>query len=75
MSKTETTPDLVKKTYGTINANITAVRKILNRPLTLAEKLLFGHLADPETQDLVREESFLLRTETLSNQRMNLPLL
>jgi aconitate hydratase len=35
------------------------VRARLDRPLTLAEKLLFGHLDDPSTQELRRGESHL----------------
>ncbi|MCB0350401.1 MAG: aconitate hydratase, partial [Bdellovibrionales bacterium] len=36
------------------------VRKRVNRPLTLAEKILYGHLDDPKGQDLTRDKSFLL---------------
>lgn len=32
----------------------------LDRPLTLAEKVLFSHLADPSTKDLVRGSSYLM---------------
>lgn len=32
----------------------------LQRPLTLAEKITYGHLDDPKGQDLVRGESYLL---------------
>ena len=31
----------------------------LRRPLTLSEKVLFGHLDDPKNQDIVRGESYL----------------
>lgn len=59
-SKIETTPELVQKVYKTTQEKLTVVRKRLNRPLTLAEKILFGHLDDPQNQELVRGESFLL---------------
>lgn len=31
----------------------------LNRPLTLSEKILYGHLDDPHSQDIVRGKSYL----------------
>lgn len=38
-------------------ANI--VRKRLNRPLTLSEKILYGHLDDPASSEIVRGQSYL----------------
>jgi DNA polymerase-1 len=38
---------------------LAVVRERLGRPLTLAEKVLFGHLADPEGQDLEPGQSYL----------------
>lgn len=32
----------------------------LQRPLTLSEKVLYGHLDDPKNQDIKRGESYLL---------------
>ena len=32
----------------------------LQRPLTLAEKITYGHLDDPKDQDIVRGDSYLL---------------
>ena len=60
MAQIETTPELVKNVYQTTRQRLEIVRKRLNRPLTLAEKVLFGHLDDPEGQDLTRGKSFLL---------------
>lgn len=60
MSEIATTPTLVKETYRKTRENLSIIRKRLNRPLTLAEKVLFGHLIDPEKQDLSKEDSFLL---------------
>lgn len=34
--------------YAVLMNNLTQVRKRLNRPLTLAEKILYSHLYDPE---------------------------
>ena len=59
-SAIETTVDLVKKTYSTSRKNIEAVRSRLNRPLTLSEKIVFGHLDDVASQDLSRGQSFLM---------------
>ncbi len=60
MAQIETTPELVLNTYSTSRKKIEIVKKRLGRPLTLAEKILFGHLQDPTGQDLTRGESFLL---------------
>jgi len=47
-----TTVGLVEKTYETIEHNLKTIRKRLNRPLTLAEKVVFGHLTNPKNQVL-----------------------
>ncbi|MCB0390248.1 MAG: aconitate hydratase [Bdellovibrionales bacterium] len=60
MAQIETTPELVQKVYKTSRQRLETVRKRLNRPMTLAEKVLYGHLDDPENQDLTRGQSFLL---------------
>lgn len=52
MSKLDTTPEMVKAAYQKARERIAVVRKRLERPLTLAEKVLFGHLRDPEGQEL-----------------------
>ena len=36
--------DMIRKVYSTYGDKIAAVRKILNRPLTLTEKILYTHL-------------------------------
>ncbi|MBM4384964.1 MAG: aconitate hydratase [Deltaproteobacteria bacterium] len=59
MPAIETTPDLVKRTYATVEKNLAIVRKRLGRPLTYAEKVLLGHLAHPETQELDAGKSYL----------------
>ncbi|UYL07463.1 aconitate hydratase [Bdellovibrio sp. SKB1291214] len=59
-SKIETTPEMVQNVYKKTAERIAVVGKRLNRPLTLGEKILFGHLDDPQNQELVRGESFLL---------------
>ena len=47
MPAIETTPALVADAYARIQANLATVRERLGRPLTYAEKILLGHLADP----------------------------
>jgi len=60
MAQIETTPEMVKKVYETTRAKTAIVKKRLGRDLTLAEKIMFGHLAEPQTQELERGKSFLL---------------
>src|SRR5215212_5979785 len=59
MVTVESTPEMAAKVYETIERNLQIVRRRLGRPLTLADKVLLGHLDDPETQDLVPGESYL----------------
>ena len=42
----ETTPEMVKTVYEKLEKNISKFRFTLNRPLTLTEKILAGHLED-----------------------------
>lgn len=56
----ESTPEFVSKTYAAMQETLAVARKRLNRPLTLAEKILLGHLDDPEGQDLKPGESYLM---------------
>ncbi len=59
-AKIETTPEMVKKVYETTRKKTDVIRKRLNRSLTLAEKIIYGHLDDPQNQEIVRGSSFLL---------------
>jgi aconitate hydratase len=69
MAKIETTAEMVKNVYAKTAQRLEIVRKRLNRPLTLAEKVLFGHLDDPQNQELVRGQSFLqLRPDRVAMQ-------
>ncbi len=61
MSSIETTPQLVEKVYKTTRERLKILKERLNnRPFTLAEKVLFGHLDDPKNQELDRGKSFLM---------------
>lgn len=42
----ETTPEMVQKVYEKLDKNISKFRTTVNRPLTLTEKILAGHLED-----------------------------
>jgi len=55
----ESTPEMAAKVYATMAKNLQVVRRRLGKPLTLADKVLLGHLDDPEHQDLVPGESYL----------------
>ncbi len=59
-TKIDTTPEMVQKVYSTSRERLKAVRTKLSRPLTLAEKILFGHLDDPKGQEFSRGKAFLL---------------
>ena len=48
----ETTPELVKRVYSKLDENVAKYRKIIGRPLTLAEKILSGHLVEIEERNL-----------------------
>ena len=52
MVEIESTPQMVAKVYATIERNVAIVRRRLGRPLTLTDKVLLGHLVNPETQEM-----------------------
>ncbi len=54
-----TTPELVQATFERLKKNIEIIRKRLNRPMTLAEKIVYGHLKNPNDQDLTAGKSIL----------------
>ncbi|MCI0887257.1 MAG: aconitate hydratase [Chloroflexi bacterium] len=59
MVSIESTPEMAAKVYETIEANLEVVRRRLGKPLTLADKIMLGHLDNPETQEMVPGESYL----------------
>lgn len=48
----ETTPELASEVYKKSKENISNYRKIVNRPLTLSEKIIAGHLVEIEKKNL-----------------------
>ena len=59
MPAVESTPEMAARVYEAMARNIDIVRRRLRRPLTLAEKVLLGHLDDPERQALEPGRSYL----------------
>jgi aconitate hydratase A / 2-methylisocitrate dehydratase len=55
----ESTAAMAARVYTTIERNVAVVRRRLGKPLTLADKVLLGHLDDPEDQELVPGRSYL----------------
>ena len=55
----ESTPAMAAKVYATMERNLKVVRRRLGKPLTLADKVMLGHLDDPEKQDLEPGKSYL----------------
>ena len=60
MSSIESTPEMAAGIYRAMERRLEIVRRRLRRPLTLAEKILLGHLDDPERQELAPGKSYLL---------------
>jgi len=61
--------NLINPRYQMMEDNLKIVRKRLNQPLTLAEKVVYGHLDDAQNQDLVRGQSYLkLRPDRVAMQ-------
>ncbi|HET9405182.1 MAG TPA: aconitate hydratase [Burkholderiales bacterium] len=59
MAAVDSTPEMAQKVYEAMARNLGAVRRRLKRPLTLSEKVLLGHLDDPERQALAPGKSYL----------------
>ena len=63
------TPAFVTNVYSKMRQRLDVVRQRLNRPLTLTEKVLYGHLDNPETAELKRGSSYLdLRPDRVALQ-------
>lgn len=52
--------DMIRSTYDGYEARVAAARKLTGRPLALAEKILYAHLAGPQpTEPYQRSESYV----------------
>jgi aconitate hydratase len=60
MPQIESTPEMVAGVYALLRERLAIVRARLQRPLTLGEKILYGHLADPRGQAIARGKAYLL---------------
>ncbi len=69
MSNIDSTPEFVRETYRKMDEKLAQVRSRLNRPLTLAEKLLLSHLDDVAEADLRPGDSYInLRPDRVAHQ-------
>ncbi|MFH1541674.1 MAG: aconitase family protein, partial [bacterium] len=60
---------MIEAIYSIIEKRLAVVRKKLNRPLTLAEKILFGHLNNPVNQEFAAGSAILsLRPDRVAMQ-------
>ncbi|MBW2442581.1 MAG: aconitate hydratase, partial [Deltaproteobacteria bacterium] len=59
MTDLHSTPRFVSKVYETMKQNLRVVREKLDRPLTLADKILLSHLDDPANQEMIAGKSYL----------------
>ncbi|HEV7331053.1 MAG TPA: aconitate hydratase [Flavisolibacter sp.] len=51
--------DLIKKVYAELPARVMNARKLLNRPMTLAEKILYAHTFAPATRTYERGKDYV----------------
>jgi aconitate hydratase len=69
MNVIDSTPEFVAFAYQKMGRALETVRSRLNRPLTLAEKIMLGHLDDPAGADLSPGESYImLRPDRVAHQ-------
>ncbi len=60
MRTIESTPEFVSSVYQKMESNLQVVRARLNRPMTMADKVLLSHLEDPAEGELIPGESYIL---------------
>ena len=58
MDLSRTPIELVESVYKTLTENISTIRERKDAPLTLAEKILFGHATDPSSISLDKGEDY-----------------
>ena len=69
MNVVDSTPQFVSETYKKMERNLETIRSRFNRPLTLAEKVLLGHLDDPAGSELLAGDSYImLRPDRVAHQ-------
>ena len=55
----ESTPQFVESVYKKTEENLAIIKKRLGRPLTFAEKIIYGHLDDAENAELNAGTSYI----------------
>ena len=55
----EPTREVVSEVYSRLDKNLSTVRSVQNRPLTLADKILLSHLDDPTSTGMVRGQTYV----------------
>ncbi|GLH67503.1 aconitate hydratase [Geothrix edaphica] len=69
MAQIESTPSFVQAAYDRMATSLKVVRQRLNRPLSLAEKIVYGHLDHPGQAEILRGKSYLeLRPDRVAMQ-------
>jgi aconitate hydratase len=51
--------DIIRKVYNSLKEKVKESRKILGRPLTLTEKILYSHLWTPVKKDYIRGKDYV----------------
>jgi aconitate hydratase len=51
--------EMIEKVYANLEAKVNAARKIVNKPLTLTEKILYAHLWESATEAYSRGKSYV----------------
>ncbi len=69
MATIESSPEFVTQAYEKMRERLGVVRKRVGKPLTLAQKIILGHLSSPETAELERGKSYVeLRPDRVAMQ-------
>ncbi|MFN2377903.1 MAG: aconitate hydratase [Candidatus Binatia bacterium] len=69
MPTIESSPEFVTKVYGKMRERLAVVRGRSGKPLTLAQKIILGHLDSPATAELERGKSYVdLRPDRVAMQ-------
>ncbi|MBI2419627.1 MAG: aconitate hydratase [Ignavibacteriales bacterium] len=51
--------DMIKKVYDEFSVKVDAARKVLGRPMTYTEKVLYAHLWEPVTRELAKGKDYV----------------
>ena len=69
MPTIESSPEFVSQVYAKMRERLAVVRGRVGKPLTLAQKIVLGHLDSPATAELERGKSYVeLRPDRVAMQ-------